>query len=76
MIKSMLKPFLKRFIGLFISMVFVSTISIGLLCAFVSALMNLGETYTRYLKDYDKLDCQISTSFFEKSDVGDLYQYD
>ena len=72
MVKIMLKPFLKRFVGLFISMVFVGLLSIALLTAFSSSLINLRETYTNYLNDYDRIDCQISTSFFEKSSIGDI----
>ena len=63
MIKRMLFPFLKRFIGLFISMAFVALLSISLLSAFGSMIVNLKSTYTTYLNDYGNVDEQISTKF-------------
>jgi len=67
MISTMLKPFFKRFIGLFVSMVFVSMLSIALLSAFASTIYNLNETFTTYLADYGSVDSVIALPFTETS---------
>ena len=69
MLKVMLKPFFKRYIGLFISMVFVSSLAISLLCTFGSTIVNLNTTYKSYLNTYGDVDEQISTQFTRRSDV-------
>ena len=50
MIRTMLKPFLKKFLGLFISMAFVSMLAIGLLTAFASTIYNLKTTFRAYME--------------------------
>lgn len=70
MIKLMLKPFLKRYIGLFISMVFVSMLSIALLSAFVSTITNLTASYKSYLSNYESVDAVIKTNLIERSDIS------
>ena len=67
MIKIMLKPFFKRFLGLFISMAFVSMLSIALLCTFGSTIANLRSTYSAYLEEYGDVDEQISTNFTSRA---------
>ena len=52
MLRTMFKPFFKRFVGLFISMVFVSMLSISLLCCFGSVIINLKRTYANFLNEY------------------------
>ncbi len=69
MIKLMLKPFLKRFIGPFISMIVVSMLSIALLSAFASTIYNLNTAYKSYLKEYESVDAVIKTDFISRSDI-------
>lgn len=69
MIKYMFKPFFKKYIGLFLSMVFVSLLSIALLCCFGSAVIDLRRTYKNYLKDYGDVDVQVSTDFTLRDDL-------
>ena len=67
MFKTMLKPFFKRFIGLFISMVFVSMLSSGLLVSFTSAMTNLKSSYRAYKEDYGSVDALVTTDFTARS---------
>ena len=62
MIKIMFKPFFKRYAGLFVSMVFVSVLSIGMLCAFASTLFHLQTEFKGYLKEYESVDAIFKTS--------------
>ena len=63
MIKVMLKPFFKKFFGLFISMVFVSMLSVGLLCCFGSCIVNVRDNYLSFVKECQDMDEQITTDF-------------
>lgn len=63
MIRSMFKPFFKRFFGLFISMVFVSMLAVGLLCCFGSCILNVRNNYQEFVKDYQDVDELVSTDF-------------
>lgn len=76
MIGTMLKPFFKRFVGLFISMVFVSMLSIGLLAAFASTIYNLRNTFRTYLADYGDVDIVVSIPFTEKAVIEDIVALD
>ena len=67
MIGTMLKPFFKKFFGLFVSMVFVSLLSIGLLCCFGSVVTNLKHTYQNYLENYGMVNEQITTNFMSRN---------
>ena len=72
MIGTMLKPFFKKFIGLFFSMVFVSMLSIALLSAFASTIYNLKETFKSYLSEYQDVDSVVDIGFTEKTEMADL----
>ena len=72
MIRSMLLPFLKKFLGLFISMVFVSMLSISMLSAFASTIYNLRETFRTYLYDNGNVSAFASVNFTEKSNLEDV----
>lgn len=82
MIKTMLRPFFKRFIGLFISMVFVSMLSVGLLVSFSSAMINLKSNYQSYKKNYGAVDALVTLDFALKeslpnfSEVEGIEAYD
>ena len=69
MLKVMLKPFFKRYIGLFISMVLVSSLAVSLLCTFGSTIVNLNTTYRSYLNDYGDVDEQIATDFTTREKI-------
>ena len=56
MIKTMLRPFFKRFLGLFFSMVFVSMLSVALLCCFGSSIVNTKNNYVNYVTEYQDMD--------------------
>ena len=72
MIRTMLKPFLKKFLGLFISMVFVSMLSIGLLCAFGSSIINLENTLKTYIKENGNVNAFASIDFTNTADMADI----
>ena len=72
MIKIMLKPFFKKFFGLFISMVFVSALSIAMLSAFGSTITNLQKTYKSYLNEYQNIDAVFKTSLMRKAVISDI----
>ena len=76
MIRTMLKPFLKKFIGLFISMVFVSSLAIGLFCSFSSTISNLQKTFGTYIDDYGKINAVANINFSEKSQFADITSVD
>ncbi len=63
MISSLVKPFLRRFLGLFFSMAFVSMLAIALLVGFGSAIANLKETQSYYQNQYGNIDGFISTDY-------------
>ena len=72
MIKIMFKPFFKKYWGLFVSMVFVSALSIAMLCAFGSNISNLQKTCNTYLKEYQNVDAMVKTSFVKREDLNDI----
>lgn len=79
MLKVMLKPFFKRFIGLFISMAFVSLLSISLLVTFGSTISNLKRTYANYIDEYGNVDEQITTKITKREkllSVNDIPEVD
>ena len=69
MISRMFRPFFKRFLGLFISMSFVSTLSVGLLIAFATTITNLESTYNNYLDSYGYVDAQITIDFEQRDKI-------
>ncbi len=74
MIRMLFKSFFKRFLGLFVSMTFVSLLAIGLLVTFGSTLINLDERYTSYLKEYGNVDLQVDTSLASREDLNGVLQ--
>ena len=69
MIKAMLKPFFKKFFGLFISMVFVSMLSVGLLTCFGSCIINVRNNYQSFVTECQDMDEQITTSFTNRENL-------
>ena len=74
MIKIMFKSFFKRFFGLFVSMVFVSMLSVGLLCCFGSTIINVKNNYITYVSEYQDMDEQVSTSFASRETLKSVLQ--
>lgn len=72
MIKLYFKPFLKRFIGLFISMTFVSLIAISLLIGFSSSISGLSKDYNSYMEDYGAPSALVTTEFTLKNKTQGL----
>ena len=70
MIKIMLKPFIKKYLGLFISMVLVSTLSIALLISFSSSVSNLRNDFQKYLDEYENIDGVAKMGITKKSDIA------
>ena len=69
MIKAMLKPFFRKFFGLFISMVFVSMLSVGLLTCFGSCILNVRNNYQEFVTTCQDMDEQITTSFTNRENL-------
>ena len=67
----MFKPFFKRFFGLFISMVFVSVLSVGLLCCFGSCIIEVKKNYEDFVSEYQDVDELVAIGYTkrEKLDV-------
>ena len=72
MIKALFRSFFKRFLGLFLSMMFVSALSISLLSAFGSTIINLKNSYRDYLDEYGYVDTLVSTKFTKRLNLNDL----
>ncbi len=72
MLGMMLKPFFKKFIGIFFSMSFVATLAIGLLVSFASSNYNLRTAFKSYLEDYEDVDSVVSYNFAEKETTADV----
>ena len=68
MFKKLFFPLLKRFLGLFISMVVVNMLALGLLMAFTNSLINLNDTYNHYLEECNTPNLVVETGFEDYSD--------
>lgn len=69
MIKTLLKPFLKKYLGLFISMVFVSLLSVALLCSFGSTIVNVNNDYNSFVKNYEDVSGIIAYDYTTKDKI-------
>ena len=76
MIKTMLKPFFKRFFGLFISMTFVSMLAVGLLCCFGSCIVNVRDNYKTFVAKCQDADEIISTNFTSRETLMSVQDLD
>ena len=76
MVGTMFKPFFKRFFGIFLCMMVVSTLAIGLLISFGSTIYNLKKTFKTYLSDYGDVDAFIEVPFTEKETLKDITDLD
>ena len=69
MIKTLFKPFFKKHLGLFISMVFVSMLAVGLLCCFGSTIINARNSYQNFVEEYEDVDELVSTNFTTRDNL-------
>lgn len=76
MLSRMFRTFFKRFFGLFISMTFVSTLSVGLLITFATMITNLKTTYNSYLESNGYVDVQIKTNFVSRGKIEGVKELD
>lgn len=73
MIKKYLWPLIKRFKGLFISMVFTGMLALGLLMAFTNSYINLVKTYPRYFNEFGAPTVIVDTDFHNTEDeINDI----
>ena len=70
--KDLIFPLIKKFKGLFLSMIFVSILAISLVTAFSSSVANLKKGYDEYMNYYDNTTYVLSTNLSLKSDYNDL----
>ncbi len=68
MIKKMIWPLIKKFKGLFISMAFVSMISIALLIGFTNTLLNVSKSYDEFVEKYNAPSVVVTTNFHENEE--------
>ena len=71
MLKRVFKPFFKRFIGLFISMSFVSLLAITLLVTFGSSMTTLRKSYGDYLTNYEDVDELVTARYGDRKTMVD-----
>ena len=76
MIRTMFKPFFKRFFGLFISMVFVSMLAVGLLSCFGSCIIDVRNNYKEFVRDYQDVDELVSTEFTTREKLLSITELD
>ena len=72
MLKAMFKPFFKRFVGLFISMSFVSLLAITLLVTFGSSLTALKNSYSDYLTNHENVDELVSVRYTDRENMVNI----
>ena len=76
MIRTMFKPFFKRFFGLFISMVFVSMLAVALLSCFGSCIIDVRNNYKEFVRDYQNVDELVSTEFTMREKLLSITELD
>ena len=72
MISYLFKPFFKRFLGLFLSMVFVSSLSISLLVSFASTISNMKKTCKEYLAENQDLSAITKIEITDKDKLSNI----
>ena len=74
MIRLLLRSYIKRFISIFIALVFISALSAGIFNAFLSAKEHLVNDVNRFFNEYGYVDEQISLKLDEREEYMDLYE--
>ena len=74
MIRLLLRSYIKRFISIFIALVFISALSAGIFNAFLSAKEHLVNDSSRFFNEYGYVDEQISLKLDEREEYMDLYE--
>ena len=72
MIRSYLWPTIKRFKGLFISMAFISMLSLALLISFASSIMRFSAAYEEFKNQYGSPSAGFEIALKLKSELGDI----
>lgn len=73
MIRLLLRSYVKRFISIFIALVFIGGLSAGIFNAFLSAKEHLANDPSRFFNEYGYVDEQISLVLDERDEYMDLY---
>lgn len=74
MIRLLLRSYIKRFISIFIALIFISALSAGIFNAFLSAKEHLVNDVNRFFNEYGYVDEQISLKLDEREEYMDLYE--
>jgi ABC-type antimicrobial peptide transport system permease subunit len=73
MIRLLLRSYIKRFISIFLALIFIGGLSAGIFNAFLSAKEHLTNDPGRFFNDYGYIDEQISLTLDEREEYMDLY---
>lgn len=73
MIRLLLRSYIKRFLSIFLALIFISGLSAGIFNAFLSSKEHLSNDPSRFFNQYGYIDEQISLALDEKEEYMDLY---
>ena len=73
MIRLLLRSYIKRFISIFLALIFIGGLSAGIFNAFLSAKEHLTNDPNRFFNEYGYVDEQISLTLDERDEYMDLY---
>ena len=73
MVRLLLRSYIKRFISVFLSLIFISGLSAGIFSAFLSAKGHLSEDPSRFFSEYGYINEQVSIVLDEREEYMDLY---
>ena len=73
MTRFLLRSYIKRFLSIFLALIFISGLSAGIFNAFLSAKGHLSEDPSRFFNEYGFVDEQISLPLDERDEYQDLY---
>ena len=73
MIRLLLRSYIKRFLSIFLALIFIAGLSAGIFNAFLSAKGHLSNDPNRFFNEYGYIDEQISITLDEREEYMDLY---
>ena len=76
MVRLLLRAYIKRFLSIFLSLIFIGSLSAGLFNAFLSAKDHLYNDPIRFFDAYGYVDEYISVPLDERSEFAGLYELD
>ena len=76
MVRLLLRAYIKRFLSIFLSLIFIGSVSAGLFNAFLSAKDHLYNDPIRFFDAYGYVDEYISVPLDERSEFNRLYELD